>query len=424
MLHIDRLALHALGLAAALTLLPPPATAQSTDSARIADLERRIEAVTRELERMQLGQETVIADAPTHGFGQAASKVYGVQQGVSLGGYGEFLYENFSREREDGSRSSGLDRIDAVRVIVYVGYKFSDRLIFNSEIEVEHGKEIFLEFAYLDYMLGEQVGVRAGMLLAPMGLVNELHEPPSFLGSARPVTETRIIPTTWRENGIGLFGNGHTFSWRVYLMNSFDGSNFTGSGLRGGRQKGSQALAEDFSLVGRLDYTGTPGLLVGGSMYSGETAQGKELNGVAVGGRTNIWDFHFDFKRRGWDVRGVFARAAVDQAAALNALNGLSGSDGIGTSMSGWYAQVGYDVLLGKNSAHQLVPYLRYERVNTQRKVANGFSVDPANDLTVTSVGAAWKPVSQVVAKLDYQIHANGAARGVDQWNVSIGWLF
>ena len=398
--------------------------AQAADSARIAALERRIEAVTRELERMQLGRDVVEADSSMQGLGPAASKVYRVNQGVSLGGYGEFLYENFAAEREDGSGSGALDRLDALRVILYVGYKFNDRLLFNSELEIEHAKESFLEFAYLEYRVTDHVGARGGMLLAPLGLVNELHEPPVFLGTERPVTESRIIPTTWRENGIGLFGGGDTFSWRLYLMNSFDGTRFSASGLRGGRQKGSKALAEDVGVAGRIDYTRTPGLLLGVSAYSGGTAQGRQLDGQPVGGRVRLWDAHFDYKRRGWDLRALVAGARLSDVPALNALIGLEGANGIGTDMLGWYAQAGYDILRASASTHQLIPYVRYERVNTQRGVAAGFSANPANDLTITSIGAAWRPVPQVIAKLGYQLHSTAANTGVNQVNASLGWLF
>ena len=402
----------------------PRLDAQEADSVRLAALERRIEAVTRELERMQLGRDVVEADSSMQGLGPAASKVYRVNQGVSLGGYGEFLYENFAAEREDGSGSGALDKFDALRAILYVGYKFNDRLIFNSEIEIEHAKESFLEFAYLDYLLTDHVGVRAGMLLAPLGLVNELHEPPVFLGTERPVTESRIIPTTWRENGIGMFGRGDAFSWRVYLMNSFNGAEFSAAGLRGGRQKGSKALAEDMGVAGRFDYSGMPGMILGLSAYSGETAQGREINGQPVGGRVRIWDAHFDYKSRGWDLRALVAGAQVSDVAAMNALIGLEGAEGLGTDMLGWYVQAGYDVLRASPSAHQLIPYVRYERVNTQRGVARGFSANPATDVTVTSIGAAWRPIPQAIAKLGYQIHSTAADTGVNQFNASLGWLF
>lgn len=416
-------------LAATLLLLfsglaPTPVSGQATDSARIAELERRLEAITRELERMDLGGDVVRADTAMQGLGPAASKVYRVERGVSLGGYGEFLYENYASERQDGSPATSTDQFDALRAIIYVGYKFNDRLLFNSEIEVEHADEIFLEFAYVDYLLNDAVGVRGGMLLAPMGLVNELHEPPIFLGSERPLTENRIIPTTWRENGVGLFGGNDAISWRVYLMNSLNGMNFSGSGLRGGRQKGSKALAEDFGLAGRLDYTGMLGLTVGASAYSGETAQNASFGGSEVGGRVTIWDLHADYRARGWDLRGLIAGASVDDVPELNQMIGLTGGEGIGTSMLGWYVQAGYDVLRSTTLEDQLLPYIRYEKVDTQREVAAGFAADPANDVTITSLGAAWKPVPEVVLKADYQLWSNAAETATDQWNVSLGWLF
>lgn len=402
-----------------------PAGAQVPDSARIAELERQMDAVTRELERLQLGGDVVQADSSVHGLGPAASKVYRVGQGVSLGGYGELLYENFASETQAGTPSGATDRFDALRAIVYVGYKFNDRLLFNSEIEIEHADEIFLEFAYLDYRVTEGVGIRAGMLLAPLGLVNELHEPSVLLGTERPVTENRIIPTTWRENGIGLFGGTDAVSWRAYVMNSFNAAGFGAEGLRGGRQKGSQALAEDLGVAARVDYVGTPGLVLGGSAFVGETAQGATtLAGEEVGGRVTIWDAHLDYEVRGWDLRALVAGASVDDAAELNQINGLTGAAGVGSSMLGWYLQAGYDVLRGRSATHQLIPYVRYEEVDTQREVEAGLAADPANDLTVTSLGVAWKPVPQVVAKLGYQVHSNAADTGVDQVNFQIGWLF
>jgi hypothetical protein len=411
----------------ALTLLAPPslhALQERPDTARLAELERRMEALTRELESLRLGRDVVEADTSILGFGPAASKVYRVNQGVSLGGYGELLYENYAAEREDGTPATNRDQIDALRAILYVGYKFSDRILFNSEIEIEHADEISLEFAYLDYLLKDGLGIRGGMLLAPMGFLNELHEPPMFLGTERPVTENRIIPSTWRENGVGLFGGNETFVWRAYVLNSFDGAGFSGSGLRGGRQKGGQALAEDVGVVGRVDYVGTLGLTLGASAFHGQTAQNRELAGEPVDAGLTIWDLHADYKAHGWNLRALVAGANLDDAAALNELNGLTGDAGVGESMLGWYVEAGYDVLRATASTHQLIPYVRYEQVDTQREVAPGFTANPATDLTVLALGAAWKPLPQVAAKLGYQIHSNAAESGVNQLNVQLGWLF
>lgn len=412
------------GMLVAVTLAGPAVAQERGDSVKIAELERRIDAVTRELEALRLGRDVVEADTSMYGFGPAASKVYRVNQGVSIGGYGEVLYENYAVEREDGSPASDRDAVDALRAIVYFGYKFNDRLLFNSEIEIEHADEAYLEFAYLDYLLTDDVGIRAGLLLAPLGLVNELHEPPVFMTTERSVTESVIIPTTWRENGIGLFGGTDAFAWRVYVMNSLDGAGFSGSGLRGGRQKGSRALAEDLGVAARVDYVGTLGLMAGGSAYLGQTAQDRELDGEPVDGGLFLWDLHADYRVGGLELGGLIAGAHVEDVGALNALNELTGASGIAEDLLGWYVQGGYDVLRGTGSTHQLTPYVRYERVNTQHAVVEGFAASPANERTILSLGAAWKPVPQVVGKLGYQVHTNEAETGVNQWNVQLGWIF
>jgi hypothetical protein len=422
----------AVGLGAAL-LLPVTLQAQARDSVRLDELERRVEALTRELERSQLGAEVVGADTTALGFGPAASKVYRIRQGVSVGGYGEIVYNNVASELENGTASPGNDVIDALRGILYIGYKFNDKLLLNTEIEVEHVREIYLEFAYLDYRFSDAIGARAGLLLAPMGLVNELHEPPVFLGTARPLTETNIIPSTWRENGIGIFGGAGPFAYRAYVMSSFDGvrggssgaGGFGASGLRGGRQRGANALSNDFGVVGRLDFVGVPGLIAGASAFTGETAHNRKLTtGAEVGGRTVIWDLHADYKVAGLDLRALVAGATVDDVVALNSLQGLTGSGSIGEELGGWYVQGGYNVLRAAGTEHQLIPYVRYEQINTQKEVPTGFTANPATDQTLLTVGASWKPIPEAVLKADYNIAHNEAETGLSRLSVALGYLF
>jgi hypothetical protein len=366
------------------------------------------------------------------GLGPAASKVYKAPQGVSIGGYGEMLYENFAAEREDDTPAGEADRLDALRAIVYVGYKFSDKILFNSEVEFEHGStedggSVSLEFAYLDYRLSPNFGVRAGLLLPPMGFINEIHEPPAFLGARRPETERVLIPSTWRETGIGVFGGSGKVNYRAYLINGFDATGFNAGGLRDGRQNGAEAAAENFGAAGRVDYTGALGLTVGTSAYVGNSGQGAVLPSdpdATIGARTFIWDAHAEYKARGFDLRGLLAIATVDDAAELNELNGLSGSESVGERLLGWYLQGGYDVLRGSGSSHQLVPYLRYEQLNTQDEVPDGFTADPATDGRFLTVGAMWKPLPNVSVKADYQILKTEAETGVNQLNVNLGYLF
>ena len=407
------------------------------DTVEITELRRQIEALSREIERLRLGEAVVQADSSVFGFAPAASKVYRIQQGVSIGGYGEVLYEAFADENEDGASVTRPNQFDALRAILYFGYKFNDRLLFNSELEWEHGStsqggEASIEFAYIDYLLTPNFGLRGGLLLAPMGLVNELHEPPTFLGTTRPLVESAIIPSTWRANGAGVFGEMSGVSFRAYALTSLDAvgggtsraGGFGAGGLRGGRQKGAREMANDFSLVGRADYIGIPGLMVGGSAMIGQTAHDRVLNGEEVEGTTTILEGHLDLSRGGVDLRGLYAVANVEDAAELNALRELSGAASIGERLTGGYVQAGYDVLRSLDTSHQLSPYVRWEMLNTQAEVPAGFAVNPATDRTVWLIGAMWKPIREVALKADYQIHRNDAETGVSQFNVNLSYLF
>jgi hypothetical protein len=408
----------------------------SPDSVDVETIRLQIDAITRELETMRLGEEvTARADTTGFGLGPAASKVYRGGQGVSIGGYGEFVFTNPASTREDGTPSDADARIDALRGVFYVGYKFDDRFLFNSEVEIEHGStsesgSVSLEFAYLDWRfrgLEGSTGARAGLVLLPMGFINELHEPPTYLGVSRPETERRIIPTTWRELGLGMFGTAGDFDWRAFVVNGLDGSGFDGSGLRGGRQKGSKALAEDFALSARVDWTGIPGLLLGVSGYYGGSGQGAEdpgAPGETIGASTLILEGHAGFRWRGLDLRGLYAFSTVDDAAALNAANGLTGDASIGERLNGGYVQAGYDVLRLVRSDVQLLPYVRYEKIDTQAEVPDGFSADPANDQSIVTLGAQVLPIPNLALKVDYSLVSNEAETGTDRLGVSLSYMF
>lgn len=394
---------------------------EGADPDVIAELERKIEILTREIESLKIDRGAPAeADEFDAGLGQAASKIYRSGNGFSFGGYGEMIYENYDGTRDDGAASGRSDQIDFLRAIIYMGYKFNDWVLFNSEIEVEHADEIYLEFAYLDFMLRPEANVRAGLLLLPIGIVNELHEPTAFLGAMRPLTESSIIPSTWRENGAGLYGEVGSFSYRAYIVNGLRGEAFSATGLRGGRQKGSKALAEDFAFAGRLDWSPVEGVMLGGSLYQGDS--GQDLN---VDAGTRIVELHGDARLRGWWLRGLWSRADLDDVTGLNHALGLTGSSSVGEELTGWYGEVGYDLStvfdMGEAS---VIPFVRWEQVNTQDAVPAGFSSNPANDVDVLTVGASWKPIPQAVIKFDYQDYENAAGTGVDQFNLGIGYIF
>src|SRR5262249_43052793 len=115
------------------------------------------------------------------------------------------------------------------------------------------------------------LGLRAGLILVPMGIINQWHEPPVFHGVVRPRFDSVVIPSTWRELGLGAFGQP-VEGWRyeLYAMTGFDPTGFTAEGFAGGRQNGSLASANAWSAVGRVEWEPLLGFVLGVSGYAGD----------------------------------------------------------------------------------------------------------------------------------------------------------
>lgn len=406
------------------------AQAPQEDEETLEQLGERIEILAEEIERMRSGEPEApmtTEEARQAGLGVSAASVYErTETGVSIAGYGEMLYQNGVGTDQAGSAVSTPARLDFLRAVLYFGYRFNDKFLFNSEIEVEHADEIGVEFAYVEYLAHPAANFRGGMLLVPMGLTNEFHEPTAFLSAARPETEQRLLPSTWRENGAGIVGSRGRVSYRAYVINGLDAGGFDASGLRGGRQKGAQARASDPAFVGRIDVEATPGVFVGGSIYRGDSSQGQfaDSPGDPFSVGTTIGEVHGQASVRGLDIRGLWARASLENAELLNQALGLTGGSGVGSALEGAYVQVGYDLLSQTTREMAFTPFYRFETLDTHADVAPGTIRDPARDRTFHTLGVSFAPIPNVVIKADYQWIRNEAGTGVDQFDMALGYNF
>lgn len=390
--------------------------------------EERVKILAKEVEELKAGSGIIrkAEDISITGLGPAASKVY-QSEGLSIGGYGEIHFETKADKDESGAAQGGDRReFDALRGILYFGYKFNENIVLNTEIELEHADEAFLEFSYIDYMMSDALNFRAGLILIPMGLVNEYHESPTFLSVNRPVSEKKIIPSTWRENGGGVYGTIGDLEYRAFVVTALNGfasgqtQKFNASGLRSGRQKGSNADSDQLAGVARLDYTLLPGLKLGGSFYSGNSNQ---AGGTALG--TTIIDGHLEYRANNMYARALFVNASLSGVEELITQNSIDGTDAPGTSMIGYYAEFGYNVLGLTNSTQELIPFARYEMVDTQASVAsNATAVAKYQEQTYLTVGLHYKPTFGVAFKADVIMAKNKAKTGVDSLNFGTAYLF
>jgi hypothetical protein len=357
------------------------------------------------------------------------------EERLTIGGYAQIDY---NQVLEKGAYKAGV--MDVHRMVLMFGYKFNERTQFVSEVELEHVKEVYVEQAFLQYEILPWLKFRGGLMLIPMGIMNEFHEPPTFNGVERPNLDKYIVPTTWREIGAGFTGVFPTaaLSYQVYLMNgfkSYDGEALLSgsSGFRKGRQKGAESMINTPNLAFKVNYFGLSGLQLGLSGYSGQTQStlydGLEKSNAA--GVASADSSVVGLNMLGADARYVFGglqfRAQWNYGLVSNssAYNEITSSD-MGSAISGWYGEISYDLLhSAERYSSSLIPFFRYEQYNTHTSVENGIAADPdynRNDLTF---GLGWKLDKGAMLKIDYQILQNkGIADARQQINAGVAVWF
>ncbi len=344
-----------------------------------------------------------------------------------ISGYME-MHLNAPLDRADGDAT-----LDFHRFVLLFSHSFSDRLRFVGELELEHAfvegleeaGELELEQAYIDYLIKPSFNLRAGMLLVPVGIINERHEPPVFHGVERPFVDTVIVPTTWFDLGAGVHGRiGSAFSYRGYVMAPLDATEFSADeGLRGGIQKGSESNVRNVALTGRIEFTQVPGLTVGLSGWRGDTGFNLPRLDPSVG----VVEMDARFRRNGFEARGQYARVFIGDAAALNdALTLAIGvSPNIARQLQGYYLEASR-LFRVPRSQHEVAFFARYEDFDTQFKMPDDYQPIPDFNRRAWTLGATYYLDPDVAVKFDYTHQSSEATirRAPRSINVGLGWWF
>jgi len=373
-------------------------------------------------------------------YSNSAESLLSKDSKLVVGGYGEVHY---NQPLASETRNNG--KLDVHRMVMLFGYNFNDKIQFLTELEFEHVVEVYVEQAFLQYKLNNYINFRGGLMLVPMGITNEYHEPTTFNGVERPAIDNTISPTTWREVGFGITGNFLPVSLRyqAYLMNGFNG--YDGSaklngknGLRSGRQKGAESYISSPNFAGKVEYYGIRGLNVGLSGYFGKT-QSTLYNGVDkndnealaladssfVGISMVGVDARYNLK--GLELRGQFYYASLsntDQYNVFTAKQDGSLND-LGSAMMGYYLEAGYNVLRSVNTDKKLVPFVRYEYLNTHQSVENIIAQNNVYQKDIITTGLTFALTKGAVVKTDITLNKAG---NVDEFsktfNFGIGVMF
>ena len=338
-------------------------------------------------------------------------------------------YMDFHFNKADGE--AGV--LDFHRFVLILNHSFTPRLRFVGELELEHAfvegleesGELELEQAYMDFLLSRRVNLRAGMLLMPVGIINERHEPPVYNGVERPFVDTVIVPTTWFDVGAGVHGElGRGFRYRAYVVAPLNALEFTADeGIRGGRQKGSEANVRNVGYTARGEYRPSQWLTLGASVWTGDTsfATPRLDTSVALG------EFDARFRRDRVELRWQFAQVHIADAERLNdALARGSGvSPNIARALRGYYAEAAYRVW-NAGAPRDLVAFARYENFDTQFRMPQGFVPLKEFDRDGWVTGVTYYPDPDVAVKADYVYLRNqsGVFPNRHLVNVGLGWWF
>jgi hypothetical protein len=352
------------------------------------------------------------------------------QETTTVGGYGEIHYTNLR------GRNTPAE-VNLRRFVVYLAHSFNDRIAFRSELEVEDAKveggaaggEVALEQAFLDYRVSDALTLRTGLVLPPVGIVNETHEPPTFNGVDRPAFDHDVIPTTWREIGLGIVGKlpiADGWNYRLYVVNGLRANGFSDAeGIRGGRQEGREASFANPSLTGRVEWVRPAGgLRVGGSFWYGGTTAGDTLLGSGTfDAPIALLSADARYDRGALALRAVVATVNVRDADTINALYGSA----VGSRVAGGYVEVAYNLLrlAAPATTQRLNAFARHERYDTQAAVPAGTTRDRGFARRITTLGLSYKPTWNTVFKGDYTLLRTAAGTGQGEaLRLGVGYQF
>ena len=417
----------------------------------------------------------------TTGYG-AEPDTLGYRQ-FRFGGYGEMVanFKDYGINRfyghSDGNSKQNHNTISIPRFVLAFDYKFSPKWILGAEIEfeyggtgtayelentengeyeteVEKGGEVALEQFHITRMIIPELNVRAGHLIVPVGLTNAHHEPINFFGSSRPEGETTIIPCTWHETGIellGRFGKGYaSFDYEAMVVTGLNANGFDrNKWVRGGKQglfEGDNFTSPAY--VVRLNYTGVPGLRLGGSLYhcanTGANADKlityDEIGKIPV----TIYSFDAQYSDRYVTARANYLSGNIAHADQVGAKNGkLSNKSGysrltpIAKRAVSYNAEVGVNLknIIGCEKFPVIYPFVQYEYYNSQEKGEGMDVMDARCQVSKWNFGLNWKALPNLVVKADYTTRQIGTAKvfGTGPYNSEnefgigiayIGWFF
>ena len=369
---------------------------------------------------------------------------------LTLGGYGEavatrnFFSDNINRYTHASSYKDAKShgRVDMPHVTFMVGYEFGKGWRMNAEVEFEHGGteaaveleaeeageyeseierggEVALEQFWIEKTISAALNIRLGHIVVPIGYTNANHLPTEFFTVYRPEGESTIMPCTWHETGISVWGILGKWRYEAQLIPALDSELFDRTGwVHGGSASPYEfKIANKVAGVLRVDNYSIPGLRMGVSGYYGHSfnnnarpTDGDRYKNTK--GAVTIGTFDFEYKGYNLIARGYFDYGHLGDSESISqynrsrSKNSPSPRTNVASDAIAIGFEAGYDIFsqIGKMAEKEQKLYLfgRYEYYDSMYKTAANVSESDWCGRQRVVGGLNYFPLKQVVIKAEY----------------------
>ena len=369
---------------------------------------------------------------------------------LTIGGYGEAVYtrtfysDNMFRysHPERYKNSDGYGRVDLPHVVINIGYDFGHGWTMGSEIEFEHGGnevaveieaeetgefeheierggEVALEQFWLQKSFCNALNIRMGHIIVPVGQTNYAHLPTQFFTCYRPEGEFTIMPNTWHETGVSIWGKIGKWRYEAVVVpglnsNMFNNANWVKNGAPSPYEF---KVANKLAGALRIDNYSIKNLHIGVSGYIGNSFNNDIVTNEAdkykdVKGTVLIGTAEFDYKAHGLVVRGNFDYGHLNDAAIISTYNknnnhqsfspyprSLVGEDAVAVG-----GEVAYDIFhsIRRTGERQLFVFGRYDYYDSYIPYEGAITMYDWTERHVVTLGMNYYPIKQVVIKAEF----------------------
>jgi hypothetical protein len=352
------------------------------------------------------------------------------------------------------------------KLVLFVAHQFTEDFHVYTELEWEDAVACAtckgsaeVEQAFVQWDLVHNVGdgaaglasttpalsLRAGLVLIPIGIINQWHEPSVFHGVDRPSVEEELIPSTWRELGVGVVGQPvHGLRYEAYVTTTLDPLGLSPEGLQEAKGNASKQPTGSLQASARIELEPMLGMIVGASGIASDVGGSwlggtpfTDVNGKALLLKEPLFALEGDarVRRAGFEARALMVGFWLPNAGDLMAARSVDGSvlypttasgeGAIATSMVGLELEAAYDVLHPFGSTEQqLLPFVRTSFYDTNFTVPAGFKRDPSRNVKEWTFGLTYRPLQQIVFKGDFQLRNRKLGLDEMQANLGIGFMF